>query len=190
MRIVELLFVRELPVSPEVLWPWVSEAARISAWAEVEIAPLSPGPGGGAVEAGATRTVRVTGVPGRMEERLVEVVDGERLVYSVYKGGGIRWHEGRVELEAIPEGCRLTWSVAMEPAVPGVGWVMRRMLSRQFERGLDVLAGLVEPLGAASQDLPAPQHAPQPRNPAAPQNRDKLHPPPEPPHALPPLHLR
>lgn len=146
MRIIELLFVRELPVSPAELWPWVSEAASISEWASVEITPLTPGTDGDPDQAGATRQVRMGAMV--MEEMLLEVVEAERLVYSVYRGGALRWHEGTVALEPIASGSRLSWTVAYRPTIPGTGWIIRRALSRQFESDLDALAARVEQGGS------------------------------------------
>lgn len=142
MRIIELLFVRELPVSPEVLWPWVSDAAHISQWASVEITPLTPGAGGRSDQAGATRQVRMGSMV--MEERLLEVVEAERLVYSVYQGGMLRWHQGTVGLEPLASGTQLSWTVSYRPAIPGTGWLIRRTLTRQFEADLEALTVLVE----------------------------------------------
>ena len=67
------------------LWSWVSEAERSRAWSAVEVTPLSPGRGGDAVEAGATRAVGLAEpIPARMEERLVSVVPAASLVYILY----------------------------------------------------------------------------------------------------------
>ena len=143
MRVVELLFIRELAVSPEVLWPWVSDAAHISQWAAVRITPLTPGENGLPDGIGATREVRMGSL--RMEERIVDRAPAERLVYSVYQGGGLRWHEGTITLTPIAEGTRLTWSIALKPAVPGTGWFMRRTLQRQFESGLATLEEMAIP---------------------------------------------
>ena len=150
MRIIELLFIRELPVAPEVLWPWVSASAHISQWASVQISPLTPGPGGAPDQAGATRQVRMGALV--MEERLIEVVAPERLVYSVYQGGAVRWHQATVVLAPTVSGTRLSWTVAAQPAVPGTGWIIRRTLTRQFEADLDALAVLVR--AEASQPEP------------------------------------
>ena len=143
MRLIELLFVRELAVSPEVLWPWVSESAHISQWASVEITTLTPAADGSPDRAGAIRQVRMGAMV--MEERLIEVVEAERLVYSVYQGGALRWHQGTVELEPTAAGTRLSWTVAYRPAIPGTGWIIRRTLSRQFESDLDELMVRVGP---------------------------------------------
>ena len=140
---VELLFIRELAVSPQVLWPWVSDAAHISQWAAVTITPLTPGQDGLPDGIGATRQVQMGAL--RMEERIVDRIPEERLVYSVYKGGALRWHEATISLTATEEGTRLTWSIALQPAVPGTGWLMRRTLSRQFETGLATLHVMATP---------------------------------------------
>ena len=146
MPLVELLFVRELSLSPAALWPWVSEAAQISAWASVEITPLTPGEGGSPAGVGATRQVSMDAGPLRlhMEERITASVVGEELVYSVYRGGGMRTHQGTVSLQPTPDGTLLRWEVTLEPRLPGTGWIFRRTLARQFEADLDALAACIE----------------------------------------------
>ena len=80
MRVVELLLVRDLAVSPEVLWPWVSDAEHISQWASVSITPLPPP----ARWVRATREVRMgalhmeerAGGAGRSSQHVATPIDG------------------------------------------------------------------------------------------------------------------
>ncbi|MFT4977944.1 MAG: hypothetical protein ACI8S6_003852 [Myxococcota bacterium] len=130
MRLIELLFVRDLSLSPEALWPHVSDPALISAWASVEITPLDGQPD--------RREVRMG--PLVMTERLLVVEPPHTLVYSIIEGGGLRWHEGRVTLTPTEGGTQLQWHVALQPRLPGTGWIIRRQLTRQFEADLDTLA--------------------------------------------------
>lgn len=136
----------ELPAPPEAVWPWVSEASKLSAWSDVVIEAVSPGPSGAAVEAGAVRTVRIPVGPLSVTawEVLTEVLPGERLVYRVFRGGGLRNHLGRIELEALPGGrTALSWRVWLVPWLPGAAPVVAAVLRPQFARGFEVLAGLV-----------------------------------------------
>lgn len=125
----------------------MSEADKLSAWSEVEISPVRPGPGGAAVEAGALRAVRIPVGPFSVtaQEVLVEVVPAERLIYRVYRGGGLRNHLGRIELSALESGgTRLTWTVTLVPWLPGAGPLVLAILRPQFATGFETLEGLLQ----------------------------------------------
>jgi hypothetical protein len=128
------------------LWPWVTEADKLSAWSGVTITPRTPGPSGHPDEPGATRHVEIPvgrrTVPAT--ERVLESTPPERFVYSVFEGGMVRGHTGTVVLEPTETGTRLSWTVELLPAVPATGWLIRRTLEPQFEQGLDELGVLLQ----------------------------------------------
>lgn len=146
MRLVELIFIRELAAPPDVVWPWISDAEHLSAWSAVTVTPIEPGPAGLPDEAGAIREVRLPIGPLtlRLQERVLEASPPERFVYSVFRGGMVRSHKGTITLEPTDEGTRLQWVVDMKPTIPGTGWIARRSLSAQFAEGFDTLAGLID----------------------------------------------
>ena len=151
MRLIELIFIQELAAPPDVVWPWISDAEHLSAWSAVTVTALEPGPEGLPDEAGAIREVRLPIGPLtlRLQERVLEALPPQRFVYSVFRGGMVRYHRGTITLEPTSEGTRLQWVVEMKPAIPGTGWIARRSLSSQFAEGLDTLAGLIAADGAA-----------------------------------------
>lgn len=142
---ITLAFTHDFAVDPDTLWPWVTQADKLSAWSEVTITPLTPGPTGHPDEAGATRHVDIQVARWTLPatERVLEATPPERFVYSVFEGGLVRGHTGTIELQATDTGTRLSWRVELLPAIPGTGWWMRRTLEPQFEQGFQTLETLL-----------------------------------------------
>lgn len=134
----------QFAVTPDLVWPHISEAALLSAWSDVEITPFSPGPSGLDIEAGARRRVLIPFGPTTVvaDEVLVEVSPPHRFVYRVVEGGGLRYHRGTITLAPTPDGgTELSWSVRMVPRIPGLGPLITASLRPQFDRGFALLAG-------------------------------------------------
>lgn len=141
MRVIELVFVRQLAVAPQELWPWISDPTHIEQWASLSITPLTPGEGGDPSAVGATRTVQMG--PLQMTELVVRAEEPALFVYSITEGGFVRTHEATVSLSPTTQGTQLTWTVSLEPAIPGTGWLLRRSLTRQFARDLSALDAML-----------------------------------------------
>jgi uncharacterized protein YndB with AHSA1/START domain len=131
-------------VQAETLWPWVTDPEKLSAWNAVEISSVS------AVEGdvsgvGAVREVRVPVGPFHTRNlETVLAVDAPWLfVYSVTRGGGLRYHRGEIRL--VPEGdsTRLSWDIWFSSKVPGMGLVTERILRPQFDQALVDLAEML-----------------------------------------------
>jgi len=130
-------------VPPARVWPHISEAALLSAWGDVEITPISPGPSGLHVEAGARRRVAIPVGPSTVvaEEVLLEVSPPGRFVYRVVEGGGLRYHLGTITLApTLDGGTELSWTVRLVPRMPGFGSLIVAALRPQFDRGFALLA--------------------------------------------------
>jgi len=145
MKLISLVFVQEFSVPPEVVWPWISDAAHLSEWSAVTVTPISPGPNGGMDEAGAIRTVRLPMGPMTLtlQEQILESNPPQQFVYSVFRGGMVRSHRGTINLNPTETGTLLEWEVQMRPSIPGTGWIAKRSLTAQFEEGLQALSLLV-----------------------------------------------
>jgi uncharacterized protein YndB with AHSA1/START domain len=145
-RGVTLVLEHRFAAAPAEVWPHVSRAELLSAWSDVEIRPLSAGPGGGFEEAGATREVLIPSPlgPVRARELIVVADPPHRFVYHVYQGGGLRYHLGEITLTGADGGTHLHWTVRMTPRLPGTGWILLAVLRPQFTRGLATLERILE----------------------------------------------
>lgn len=136
-----LAFSAEYAVRPEALWPWVTDPDKLSAWNAVDISVVHPAEDGDPSGVGSVREVRVPVGPvhSRNRETVLESDAPHRFVYSVTKGGGLRYHRGVIALEALDEGTRLSWDVSFSTRVPGMGLLVEALLRPQFEEALEAL---------------------------------------------------
>lgn len=144
MRRMELLFDRMIAAPPEVVWPLLTDPARMSEWSEAPIGSLSLGAGGRPDAAGATRSVnaRAFGLSMMIEEAILEADRPRRFVYRVMRGAGIRDHEGVITLRPEAGGTRLVWRVRLRGVVWGWDKIVGALVRRGLGRSLDAMAKL------------------------------------------------
>ena len=134
MVVRELRFVRELQVSPETAWIWITDPDHMNQWSEA------------AIELRGDRrhvTVRSFGLRSELEEAVVESTPPKRFVYRVIEHPVIRDHRGELQLEPSSTGTRLTWTVRFRAVVPGADRVLEAILRPSLARSLDRLVNLV-----------------------------------------------
>jgi uncharacterized protein YndB with AHSA1/START domain len=117
---------------PEAVWAVYVDHARWSEWAGVPGSRLiirgSPDPNG----VGAVR-----GFLDGTREEIKSFDPPRRMTYSVIGGlFPIKNHLGEVTLEAEGDGTLLRWRCRFESKIPGLGGLMRRLITRMFTRAL------------------------------------------------------
>ena len=140
-------FERDFPVPADLLWPWLTDPTRMQQWSAAPVELLSTGPCGRPDGVGSQRQVRVGVGPlrsGLLEEVMLSQPP-HRFVYRVLSGGGLRQHEGTIDIEAVDQHCRMRWVVQFQSWVPGLGIPLKWLLQEQLGRSLQVLQALVEP---------------------------------------------
>jgi len=138
----ELLFERQFAAPPAVMWPYLTDPARMCEWSEVPLCTVTLGAGQRPDAAGAVRALRARrfGITLHIEEAVVEARPPERFVYRVVRGAGFRHHEGVLSLRALPGGgTRLVWRVGMQSVVPGWDRLVGALVNRGMNRSLDAL---------------------------------------------------
>ena len=131
--------VRRFPEPPERVFAVYTDHAGWSRWAGVGSSRLArpghPHPNG-------TGALRLLG-PGPFAAR-EEVLDFEppkRMTYRVVGGGiPLRNHLGEVLFEPDGGGTRVVWRCRFESGVPGLGPLLRGIVTRVFRRALEGLA--------------------------------------------------
>jgi uncharacterized protein YndB with AHSA1/START domain len=87
---------------------------------------------------GAIRVIRARGMA--IEEEITAFEPPNRMTYRLVAGAPIRDHEGVVRFEPDGAGTRVTWSIHFRPLIPGTGWLLRAVLTRELRDVLDRLA--------------------------------------------------
>ena len=126
------------PASPQTVYALLAEGATWPTWSGIDSFELrEPGDVGGeslnAVR--VFRTGRTTSV-----ERLVELVPGRRLSYSLLEGLPLRDYRADVDLTPVDAGTMIRWRSTFAAKRPGTGWLYRLVLSRFIRRAVRGLA--------------------------------------------------
>lgn len=148
---------RVLGVPPERLLPWLDSPEGWQAW--------TPWP-----EAGVERTGPDRGEGATLSWRHPEMgqgsfeiveVDARRVGYRVLVEGGSLRTEGRVELEPVPEGTRVTWTeegdFGWNPLMGYWALAMERVQGQELQKGLERLE---EAVAAGGSPPPRPDSVP------------------------------
>ena len=131
----------EFPVSASVLWPWLTEPSRMRSWSAAPVELLSAAPCGRPDGIGAHRSVRVGIGPLRstLIEEVMQSSPPHHLVYRVISGGGLRQHQGTIDVDDLDQRCRMRWVVEYRTWLPGLEYPMKWMLERQLADSLQSL---------------------------------------------------
>ncbi len=103
---------------PDAVWPLVADATRYAEWGPWDASGYEPSAGGsGGSGHGADGPGHGVGAVRRIRfrrtttiERVLEVDEGRRIVYTVVRGIPVRNYRGEVVLTPTPEGTHVRWS--------------------------------------------------------------------------------
>lgn len=125
--------VRQVDVSPEVVWRVLADHLGMPHWTPVlsarferEGTPTRDGVG----------AIRVLGTPvGKIREEVVEFVENKRLVYRMLSGAPVRDYVATVELTEVGGGTKIEWTASFVPRLPGVQFAIKALIA-QLAKGL------------------------------------------------------
>jgi uncharacterized protein YndB with AHSA1/START domain len=139
---------RRFSAPPQVVWDVYTDHAGWQRWAGVGSSRLERE---GLPERDGVGAVRSLGFgPLRAVEEVLEFEPPKRMVYRVVRGGlPLRDHLGEVRFEPDGDGTRVVWTCRFESRVPGLGWLLERMVTRVFRTALEGLAARGLPGSAA-----------------------------------------
>jgi uncharacterized protein YndB with AHSA1/START domain len=133
--------------APEAVWALVADAARYPQWGPWSAAGYrgTAGHAPGAVY-WLRSANRAYGRPVTTVERVEEIDEGRRIVYTVLGGMPVRAYRGEVTLTPSPGGTRITWATSWDKTLRG----------RLVWRGMrDFLPAMLVSLTAAAAASPA-----------------------------------
>ena len=111
---------------PQTVWQSVTDHESLPRWSPLKSVTLrtegTPDRNG----LGAVRVMRGAG-PAIVEE-VVAWDPPNSYGYRLLGGAPLRNHAGHVSLRPVGEGTEVTWTVTFDPALPGTGWLLVRVL--------------------------------------------------------------
>lgn len=126
---------QEFPQPVEEVFAYLSEQENLEPLFGAKIKRLSDGSDGTRNGAGASRELRVGPLPGFVETN-VEVVPNELIRYRITKGGILKQHEGVMRFARLSSGSRLDYTIDFDGKAPGVGPLVKAMLTRNISTAL------------------------------------------------------
>jgi hypothetical protein len=126
---------QDFPQPIDELFAHLSEQENLEPLFGAKIKRLSDGTDGTRNGAGASRELRVGPLPGFVETN-VEVVPNELVRYRITRGGILKNHEGVMRFSSNGSGSRLDYTIDFDSKVPGLGPVIKRVLTRNISSGL------------------------------------------------------
>jgi hypothetical protein len=131
--------VQDFPQPVEEIFGYLSEHENLEPLFGAKIKRLSDGSDGTRNGTGASRQLRVGPLPSFVETN-VEVIPNELIRYRITQGGILKDHEGVLRFSRQGGGSRVDYTIDFEGKLPGVGPVVKSMLTRSISKGLSRLA--------------------------------------------------
>jgi hypothetical protein len=127
--------VQDFPQPVEELFAYLSEQENLEPLFGAKIKRLSDGSDGTRNGAGASREMKVGPLPSFVETN-VEVIPNELIRYRITRGGILKNHEGTMRFASNGTGSRLDYTIDFDGKAPGVGPVVKMMLTRSVTSAL------------------------------------------------------
>jgi uncharacterized protein YndB with AHSA1/START domain len=131
--------VQDFPQPVQQLFAYLAEHENLAPVFGAKIRRLSDGTDGTRNGAGSAREMRVGPLPPFVETN-VEVVPNELIRYRVTRGGGPNDHEGVLRFTSHDEGSHLEWTITFAGKAPGIGPIVKALLTRDVSRAMRKLA--------------------------------------------------
>jgi hypothetical protein len=126
---------QDFPQPVEEVFAYLSEQENLEPLFGAKIKRLSDGSDGTRNGAGASRELKVGPLPGFVETN-TEVIPNELVRYRITKGGILKDHEGVMRFSSNGSGSRVDYTIEFDGKAPGIGPVVKAMLTRNIAKGL------------------------------------------------------
>lgn len=131
--------VQAFPFSVDKLFAFLSDHEKLVAIFPAKIKRVRDGQGS---VNGVGSVRRLNLAPGlALEETVTKVEPNELIEYTITKGGWpVKNHLGTMKFYPYEGGSRLHYTITLESALPGTGWIIKKALETPIRQGLKKLA--------------------------------------------------
>jgi uncharacterized protein YndB with AHSA1/START domain len=130
---------QDFPQPVEDVFAYLSEQENLEPLFGAKIKRLSDGSDATRNGTGASRELRVGPLPGFVETN-TEVIPNELIRYRITRGGILKNHEGVMRFSRQGSGARLDYTIDFDGKLPGLGAVVKLMLTRNITAALQKYA--------------------------------------------------
>ncbi|MDQ6836267.1 MAG: SRPBCC family protein [Actinomycetota bacterium] len=126
---------QDFPQPVDEVFAYLSESENLEPLFGAKIKRLSDGTDGTRNGVGASRELRVGPLPGFVETN-TEVIPDELVRYRITRGGVLKDHEGVMRFSRQGNGSRLDYTIDFDGKAPGIGPLVKAMLTRRISASL------------------------------------------------------
>lgn len=130
-------FVKDFALPPEKVFAYFAVHENLGGVLAAEVTRLSEGTDGDPNGLGSVRRINPPGPVPAFEETVTEFVPNEKIEYRVTKGTPLNHHIGTVTFEPTASGTHMEWRIEIGTALPGLDFVIAKVLVRNIGKGLD-----------------------------------------------------
>jgi len=130
---------QDFPQPVEEIYSYLSEHENLEPLFGAKIKRLNDGTDGTRNGAGSARELRIAPLP-PFVETVVEAVPNELIRYRITQGGILRDHEGVMRFSPAGQGSHLDYTITFDGKAPGLGPVVKGVLTRNISKSLRRLA--------------------------------------------------
>ena len=130
-----LSFSRDFALPPEKVFGFFAEHENLGGVLGATITRIKEGTDGNPNGVGSVRSIKPRGVPG-FEETVTVYSPNDLIVYTVTKGTPLNHHLGEVSFLPTATGTHMEWKIEIGTALPGLDFVIAKVLKRQISQGL------------------------------------------------------
>ena len=138
-RVQRVHVTQNFPQPVEELFAHLSEHENLAPLFGAKVRRLNDGADGTRNGVGSARRLRVGPLPSFVETN-TEVIPNELIRYRITQGGILKDHEGVMRFSRQGGGSRLDYTIDFDGKLPGIGPVVKVVLTRGVSSGLERLA--------------------------------------------------
>lgn len=133
----KMRFEKDFDLPSETVFDHLAEHENLGGVLGATVTRLSDGTDGHKNGVGSSRRLKPPGPVPAFEETVTEFVPGEKIEYRVTKGTPLNHHLGVITLTPTDSGTHMVWTIEIGAAVPGLDFVIAKILIRNIGGGLD-----------------------------------------------------
>ncbi len=135
-----LKFLKDFDLPPEKVFAYFSVHENLGGVLGAEVTQIKDGTHGDPNGVGSVRRINPPGPVPAFEETTLRIVPNEEIDYAVTKGTPLKDHLGEIRFTPNGTGTHLEWKIMIDASLPGLDFVIGKVLLRNIGKGLDELS--------------------------------------------------
>jgi uncharacterized protein YndB with AHSA1/START domain len=133
----KMRFVKDFDLPPEQVFEYFAEHENLGSVLGAAVTRVNDGTDGSRNGVGSTRRLKPPGPVPAFEETVTVFQPNDLIEYEVSKGTPLNHHHGEVRFTPAGSGTHMEWKIEIGTALPGLDWLIARVLIRNIGGGLD-----------------------------------------------------